>query len=209
MFKRSLLLAASILIAVTFVHVDSWALTGQGVGVRVGWVFDYDQPVLDEAGIGPSDLSMYGAHITLLSISRLSIEAAFEYASQDYLKALTSDLSEIVDVEFEVRDYAVYLTGRYKLIQGNMGVHLGGGLNFHRMTYSLDGSVFGPFAGNFNAQLPDNGWHSGLHGLAGVSFGLPMLPFRAFGEARVAKISVEGEAGMQATFLGGVTFGAF
>jgi len=213
MFKRSLLCAVSILVVVTFVHIDSWALTGQGVGVRVGWVFDYDQPILDEKGIEPSDLSMYGAHITVLSISKLSVEASFEYAYQDYIEEITSSIPVdvdflVADVEFNVRDYGVYLTGRYKLIQGNFGIHLGGGLNFHRMTYSMDVSGLLPWVSD-EIELPDNGWHSGLHGLAGVSLGLPALPFRLFGEARVAKISVEGKAGMQATFLAGATFGAF
>jgi hypothetical protein len=212
-YHRLLLFVALVLAVMTLAPGEAQAITGQGIGVRAGWVFDYDQPILDDEGISPSDLSMYGAHITVLSISKLSVEASLEYASKDYLKEIIGTApggidATVVDVGFKVRDYAVFLTGRYKLIQGNFGVHLGGGLNFHRMTYSMDLPDILSWVSD-EVQLPDNGWHSGMHGLAGVSLGLPMLPFRAFGEVRVAKISVEGKAGMQATLLAGATFGAF
>ena len=196
---------------------ESAAITGQGIGARAGFMFEYDNPKLDEAyehtNLEPKDLSMFGGHLTVLSISKVSAEVALEYASRDYRREIFGDApggvdATVVDVNFKVRDFAVYLTGRYKLIDGSFGIHLGGGVNFHRFTYGMDLSPILQWV-NDDVQLPKGGWFSGFHALAGVSLGLPALPFRFFGEARIAKINVSGKAAQQATVLAGVTFGAF
>lgn len=192
------------------------AITGMGIGARVGFVFDYDHPQLEEQDIEPKDLSMYGAHVTLLAISKLSVELSGEYSYRDYKQEIGYDIGPdrfIAIIDLKVRDYAAFITGRYKLIQGNLGVHLGGGLNFHRFTYSMELPLDQPEEYFWDVigvpEIPEKGWHSGFHVLAGVSLGLPALPFRAFGEARVAKINVSGDAAQQATIIAGVTFGMF
>jgi len=192
---------------------ESMAITGQGIGARVGFVFDYKNPKLHDAykqaSIEPKDLSMIGGHVTVLSISKLSAEAAVEYAHRDYTHEIIGTApGGVVDVDFKVRDFAVYLTGRYKLIDGPFGIHLGGGLNFHRFTYGMNLSPILHWV-NDEVQLPRDGWFSGFHALAGVSLGFPALPFRFFGEARIAKINVSGKASQQGTVLAGATFGAF
>ena len=203
-----LVLGVTLLIIVN--PADCNAVTGLGIGARLGFVSDYEHPLLAEQGIEPKDLSMYGAHITLLSIAKLSVELAGEYSYRDYQREINLDLIDMSPalVDFKVRDYAGYATARYKLITGQLGVHLGGGLNVHRFTYSKELpyaiSQFGDVL-----EIPDNDWYSGFHVLAGVSFGLPMVPFRVFAEGRIAKINVSGEAARQTTLLVGATFGAF
>jgi len=184
MINRRLLLSivGAGLLAVS-VPSHGQAITGMGIGARVGFVFDYDHPQLEEEKIEPKDLSMYGAHVTLLAISKLSVELSGEYSYRDYQRGIpevtripcpecTAD--QALNVDFKVRDYAAFITGRYKLIQGNLGIHLGGGLNFHRFTYSMDLSATDALTLITIPEIPEKGWHSGFHVLAGVS----LLAFR-------------------------------
>jgi hypothetical protein len=204
----SMVLGVTLLITVNPANCN--AVTGLGIGARLGFVSDYEHPLLDEQGIEPEDLSMYGAHITLLSIAKLSVELAGEYSARDFQREINLDLIGMSPalVDFKVRDYAGYATARYKLITGQLGVHLGGGLNIHRMTYSKELPYAIPGFGNV-VEIPVNDWYSGFHVLAGVSFGLPMIPFRVFAEGRIAKINVSDDAARQTTLLVGATFGAF
>jgi hypothetical protein len=208
--RRIALVVLGCIFGVAAFPAASEAIVGMGLGARVGIVPDFAHPTLSDLGIEPQDLSMYGAHATLLSVAQLSIELAAEVAYRDYQREI--DLSAIGQapalVEFGFRDYAGYATARYKLINGQFGVHLGGGLNIHRFTYSQQLPYDIPGFGNV-LEIPDDEWHSGFHVLAGASFGLPMMPFRLFAEGRIAKINVSGDAARQTTFLVGATFGAF
>ncbi len=208
--RRLAILVLGITLLITVNPANCDAVTGLGIGARLGFVSDYEHPLLSEQNIEPEDLSMYGAHITLLSIAKLSVEVAGEYSFRDYRREIDTDCLSClpVPVDFEVRDYAGYATARYKLVTGQLGVHLGGGLNIHRMTYSMELPYAIPGFGDV-LEIPDNDWYSGFHVLAGVSFGLPMMPFRVFAEGRIAKINISGEAARQTTLLVGATFGAF
>ena len=198
-----------IFLVVAFPAVSD-ALTGLGIGARVGTVADFEHPTLNDLGIEPEDLSMYGAHLTMLSIARLSVEVAAEHAFCDYQREINLDLigQSPALVKFTFHDYAGYATARYKLISGELGVHLGGGLNIHRFTYSQELPYAIP---QFDEvlEIPEDEWYTGFHVLAGVSFGMPVMPFRVFAEGRIAKINISGDAARQTTFLVGATFGAF
>ncbi len=211
-FRRILLLGSMIALCLALMPRPAAAL-GMGFGARAGIVFDYDNPKLDSQGIAPKDLSMLGGQITLFGLGQLSVEGSIEYAAKSYTREIVSpDVGGIdattVAADFSVRDYGGFLTGRFKIVQGIFGVHLGGGLSIHRFTYKVDlpheVSWFDDVV-----EVPDNKWHSGIHGLVGVSLGPPMSPIRVFGEVRVVKISVDGDAGQQATALIGLTFGSF
>lgn len=208
--RQFLVLVAGFALLIIINPSQGEAVTGLGFGARIGFVADYDHPLLGEQNLEPKDLTMYGAHITMLSIAKLSVELAGEYSYRDYQRKINLDLIGMSPavVDFQVRNYAGYATARYKLITGQFGVHLGGGLNIHRMTYSKELPYAIPGFGSV-VEIPDNKWYSGFHVLAGASFGLPVLPFRVFAEGRITKINISGEAAQQTTLLAGATFGAF
>jgi|GEM_PF-3055383 len=211
--RQVLLLIVPIVFFVTLPPSECRAVTGLGIGARVGFIFDYDHPQLKKEKIEPKDLSMFGGQLTLLSISKLSVELSGEYTYRDYRREIVSPFDGGIEattaiVTFKVRDYAAYATARYKLIEGNLGIHLGGGINAHRFTYGMNLPYKIPWLDDA-VEIPGNGWHTGFHTLVGVSLGMPMMPFRAFGEVRLTKINVSGKASQQAAIIGGLTFGAF
>jgi hypothetical protein len=185
------------------------AIGGIGIGIRGGLVVSYDHPVLDDQGIKPEDLSMFGGHVTIISISKISVEASGEYSYRDYDRTIDIDVVGERTFGFTVKDYAGYATGRLKLISGTWGVHFGAGLNVHRYVYKMDLPFDLGEGMTSTIELPEDDWHTGFHVLAGVSFGPPMTPIRVFGEARVAKVGFDDDSVTQTTLLAGVTLGLF
>ena len=216
-FRGRIVLLGAVLF-ILLVPGKGWSIAGQGVGVRVGYVFNYHDPSLRHAWGGtnlvPRNLSMVGGHIVIPAISKVSMEAAVEHVSRDYeRKIILGDPGDpgalVWDVPFTVADDALYLTGRYKLIARKVGLHVGGGLNFQHYTYDAG---IGPILMDYlmgRLKLPKDEWHSGFHILAGVSFGIPSVQFRFFNEVRFTNITMSGKASQQGTVLAGVTFGAF
>ncbi len=210
---RKTLVAAVIVICVFFLLPSTApAIGGMGIGIRAGLVASYDHPVLEDDGIEPDDLTMFGGHVTVFSIYKISVEASGEYASRDYDRFFEAPGNGTPfssgDVNLTVKDYAGYLTGRLKLISGIWGAHLGAGLNVHRLVYKMDVPDDLNWVNN-EVLLPEDDWHTGFHVLVGASFGPPMTPIRIFGEARVAKVDVGDNSVSLTTVLAGVTLGLF
>ncbi len=208
MIRKQSIIMLIMFVLIVGVPSSVHAIGGMGIGIRGGLVASYDHPELESQGIEPADLSMFGGHITVISISKISIEAAGEYSFRDYNREVDIPIVGSRDVGFTVKDYAGYVTGRLKLISGIWGVHFGAGLNAHRFVYKKDVPAGVPEEVP-ELLLPADDWHTGFHVLAGVSFGPPMTPIRVFGEARVAKVGFDDDAVTQTTLLVGVTLGLF
>jgi len=181
-----------------------YAITGVGVGVRGGFVHNYDNPGIDKSplDLDLSKMPMLGAHVVLGFIPMLDIEGSAEVA---WKKKEFTYLNEAAD--FTVRDFSLNATAKYKFnFLPVMKPYIGAGLGWHWLTYStsLDSQP--------SLIYPVDENRLGYHGVAGISFRFPALPFEFFGEYRYTRILTEqkdldSKGTDFTTILGGITFG--
>ncbi len=181
-----------------------YAITGVGVGVRGGFVQNYDNPGLDESSL-PVDLKempMLGAHVVFGFIPVINLEGSAEMAwkKKEFLFGDT-------EADFTVRDFSLDVTAKYKFeLMPVIKPYIGAGLGWHWLTYStsLDSDI--------EILLPVDENRLGYHGVGGVSLKFPAVPFEIFAEYRYTHIMTKQEeldtkGTNYSTILGGITFG--
>jgi len=181
-----------------------YAISGVGVGVRGGFIQNYDNPGLDESplGLDLSEMPMLGAHVVFGFIPMLDLEGSAEMAWKK-----KEFMYETIEADFTVRDFSLNVTAKYKFnLVPAIKPYIGAGLGWHWLFYStsLDSEPA--------LVYPVDENRLGYHGVAGISFKFPALPFEFFGEYRYTRILTEQEEldtkGTDfTTILGGITFG--
>jgi len=187
---------------VLFVSTQSFGLTGLGLGVRAGVVANYDNPELsfeEASNMDINQLSMIGGHMRIASLPIFTYEVIAEYSwhNEDY-KVLG------VNVSTKVRDFLLGANVKYVFRIPVVKPYVGGGIATHQMTYEFDpplGSILdGP-----GVVIPEGGPKFGVHGLAGVTLGIPTSPLEFFVEGRIGRISGDDESTRYSAVYGGVT----
>lgn len=181
-----------------------YAITGVGVGVRGGFVQGYDNPGIDESSLSLdlSKMPMLGAHVVFGFIPMLDIEGSAEMAWKK--KEFTY---QSINADFTVRDFSLNVTAKYKFnLVPAVKPYIGAGLGWHWLTYSTS------IDSEPTLVYPADENRLGYHGVAGISFRFPALPFEFFGEYRYTHImtkqeELDTEGTNFSTILGGITFG--
>ncbi|MDH4222670.1 MAG: porin family protein [candidate division Zixibacteria bacterium] len=180
-----------------------YAITGVGIGLRGGFVQNYDNPGIDESPIGLDlkEMPMLGFHATLGFIPLIELEGSAEMAWKK--KEFTY---ETVKAEFTVRDLSFNVTAKYKFnLVPAVKPYIGAGLGWHWLGYSVSGDGMA-----ITTPLDEN--RLGYHGVGGIALRIPALPFELFGEYRYTHImtkqeELDTEGTNFSTILGGITFG--
>lgn len=180
----------------------SFGLSGIGIGARAGVVGNYDNPdlVFEQAkDIDVNNLAMFGGHIRISSLPVFTYELAAEYSwrQEDYT-VLGKGIS------LKVRDFMVSANVKYLIEIPVLTPYFGGGIATHQMTYEFDPPL-GSIVGDVGLVIPSGGPKFGIHGLAGVAFGLPTSPIELFVEGRIGKITGDEESTNYSAVYGGVT----
>jgi opacity protein-like surface antigen len=185
-----------------------YAISGVGVGVRGGFVQNYDNPGLDESSL-PVDLKempMLGAHVVFGFIPIIDLEGSAEMAWKKKEFLFESGV-DTIEADFTVRDFSLNVTAKYKIdLMPVIKPYIGAGLGWHWLTYSTSLDE-GP---SFSLPVDEN--RLGYHGVGGVSLKFPAVPFELFAEYRYTHIMTKQEeldtkGTNYSTVLGGITFG--
>ncbi|MCI0530480.1 MAG: hypothetical protein L0Y74_00795 [candidate division Zixibacteria bacterium] len=187
--KKLLFLA---LLSIFFLATTSHALTGLGIGVRGGYLSGYDNPDLALTTGSVDKMPMLGAHVNVGFIPVFDIVFSGEYAWQ-------TEKDFLPGVDLTYGDLSVNGTAIYKFSMPVISPYVGAGLGFHRLIYSWDGTYPGVAPGDQTKMS----WH----GVGGLTFSFPAMPFEFFVEGRYSSLRTEAKATNYPSFLGGITFG--
>lgn len=163
---------------------SSHALTGLGIGVRVGTIQNYDNPGLDafSSFLSLDKMPVLGVHLKIGTLPLVDFELSAEYAWKKKNILVPMGIYNLKG-DFTVSDFSLNATGKYHLSVPVFKPYVGAGAGFHRLIYKLDiEGMVEPII------LPENESRLGLHAVAGVALKAALLPFEVFIEGRYTHI---------------------
>ena len=174
-----------------------WAISGLGIGVKLGQVTDYDNPQVKIADLKFDDFRLYGAHARL---KRGSV--AFELGLERF-----KDKEQITlfgeSVEAKASDWITHATLKLYFPFPLVQPFVGGGVARHRFTYDYSGPL-GQYE-DVTISVPRDQAFFGYHIVAGAELGTKMLPFNLFVEGKYQKVNSNPDTDFT-TISGGLIF---
>jgi opacity protein-like surface antigen len=182
----------------SFLPIQTFAITGLGIGIRGGLIQNYKNSNLNSLPT-PKDfvkgMPMVGVHLKIGTLRIIHLEASLEYAWKK--KEIT--VEDQVKADFTINDLSLNATAKYIFSFPVIKPYAGAGAGLHRLVYKIS-------QGSYSLYLPENQNRWGFHGVAGLLFKFPMLPFELFGEGRYTIIQTKDKATRYTTILAGLTF---
>ncbi|MBD3170726.1 MAG: outer membrane beta-barrel protein [candidate division Zixibacteria bacterium] len=194
-------IAAITLVALLLSAVNSFAITGLGIGVRGGYITGLDMggiedgvKLLDPNAEVDDQMTMVGAHLRVGTLPIIDFDIAAEYAWKNM------ELYDDYKLDFKI--LAVTATGFYKILPTPMITpYVGLGVGSYTLTYDIKTP-----AGSTPVFDPDKTTKFGYHGVIGAKIKPPMFPLGFFARYRYTYISTEDDATKFSTILVGATF---
>jgi len=189
MKKVTIILSA--LLALIFCH-QAFAVTGLGLGARVGLIQNYDNPVTKKMfpEFSLKQMPMLGVHLKIGTLPIIDLEVSAEYSwrkKKDILyKYNPEGLPNFTPfkADFTIRDLSLNATGKYNFSFPGIKPYIGAGVGIHRILYEIS-------VDTISVILPENENKIGFHGVAGLSLKLPVFPFEFFAEGRYTFINTK------------------
>jgi len=189
----------------SFIPMQTFAITGLGMGIRGGLIQNYKNPNLNSLTTQKDFLkkmSMAGLHLKIGTLRIIDLEASLEYAwkkKEIIVEGVEDYVGNKVKADFTINDLSLNATAKYIFSVPVVKPYLGAGVGLHRLVYKIS-------EGGYSVYLPENQNRLGFHGVGGFLLKFPMLPFELFGEGRYAIIQTKEEATKYTTILAGLTF---
>jgi opacity protein-like surface antigen len=181
-----------------FNPIETFAITGLGIGVRGGLIQNYKNPGLNSF-TGQEDflkeMPLAGIHLKIGTLSIIDLEASLEYAWKE--KEIV--LEDRLKADLTVSDLSLNATAKYVFSVPAVKPYAGVGAGFHRMVYKIS-------IGNYEGYFPDNENRLGFHGVGGLLLKFPVFPFELFGEGRYTIIQTKDKTTKHTTILAGLTY---
>ena len=181
-----------------FNPIQTFAITGLGIGVRGGLIQNYKNPGLNSF-TGQEDLlkemPLAGIHLKIGTLPIIDLEASLEYAWKE--KEIV--LEDRLKADLTISDFSLNATAKYIFSVPAVKPYAGVGAGFHRMVYKIS-------IENYEGYFPDNENRLGFHGVGGLLLKFPVFPFELFGEGRYTIIQTKDEATKYTTIIAGLTF---
>jgi hypothetical protein len=182
----------------SFFPIQTFAITGLGIGIRGGLIQNYKNSNLDSLPT-PKDflknMSLVGVHLEIGTLRIIHLEASMEYA----WKKKEILLEDKIKADFTINDFSLNATAKYIFSFPIIKPYAGAGAGLHRLVYKVS-------KGNYSVYLPENQNRLGFHGVAGLLLKFPAVPFELFGEGRYTIIQTKEKATIYTTILAGLTF---
>jgi hypothetical protein len=182
----------------SFFPIQTFAITGLGIGIRGGLIQNYKNSNLDSLPT-PKDflknMSLVGVHLEIGTLRIIHLEASMEYA----WKKKEILLEDKIKADFTINDFSLNATAKYIFSFPIIKPYAGAGAGLHRLVYKVS-------KGNYSVYLPENQNRLGFHGVAGLLLKFPAVPFELFGEGRYTIIQTKNKATKYTTILAGLTF---
>ena len=182
----------------SFNPIQTFAITGLGIGVRGGLIQNYKNPNLNSLPTQKDFLKkmpLAGIHLKIGTLPIIDLEASLEYA----WKKKEIILEDTINVDLTVNDFSFNATAKYIFSVPTVKPYVGLGAGYHRMVYKIS-------VENYEGYFPDDESTLGFHGVGGLLLKFPVLPFEFFGEGRYTIVQTKNEATKYTTILAGLTF---
>ena len=185
----------------SFIPIQTFAITGLGMGIRGGLIQNYKNPNLNsltEQKDFLKEMSMAGVHLKIGTLRIIHLETSLEYAwKKKEASVLDTFLMDYAD--FTINDLSLNVTAKYIFSFPVVKPYVGAGVGLHRLIYKIS-------IDDYHGYFPDNENRLGFHGVGGLLLKFPMLPFELFGEGRYTIIQTKDKATKYTTILAGLTF---
>jgi opacity protein-like surface antigen len=184
----------------SLVPLQTFAITGLGIGVRGGLIQNYKNPNLNSLPTEKDflkEMPLAGIHLKIGTLPIIDLEASLEYAWKK--KEIILEDKVKIKADLTVNDFSFNATAKYAFSVPVVKPYVGLGVGYHRMVYKIS-------VENYAGYFPDDENTLGFHGVGGVLLKFPVLPFEFFGEGRYTIVQTKNEATKFTTILAGVTF---
>lgn len=176
-----------IILAVTLMATPAFAITGLSIGVRGGWVNNYDQAGLSLGDYKADQMNLFGAQIRFSSLPMVNLILFGDYA----WKKNEYDFGGQT-FEFKMQDFSFGASLVYPIKLKVVSPYFGGGISSHNLSYdyvkplslSLDDE---------GINIPGSMTRLGYHLSGGVNITLPAFPIGFSAEYRWNWIDTPGE----------------
>lgn len=204
MKKVAVILSA--LLALIFCH-QAFAVTGLGLGARVGLIQNYDNPVTKKMfpEFSLKQMPMLGVHLKIGTLPVIDLEVSAEYSWRKK-KDILYKYNQVIPfkADLTIRDLSLNATGKYHFSFPAIKPYIGAGLGIHRILYEIS-------VDTISVILPENENKIGFHAVAGLSLKLPVFPFEFFAEGRYTFINTkqpkfDTKQTHYTTLMAGITF---
>jgi hypothetical protein len=182
----------------SFLPIQTFAITGLGIGIRGGLIQNYKNSNLDSLPTQKDflkNMSLVGVHLKIGTLRIIHLEASVEYA----WKKKEIILEDKIKADFTINDFSLNATAKYVFSFPIIKPYAGAGAGLHRLVYKVS-------KGSYSVYLPENQNRLGFHGVGGLLLKFPTVPFELFGEGRYTIIQTENKATKYTTILAGLTF---
>jgi hypothetical protein len=182
----------------SFLPIQTFAITGLGIGVRGGLIQNYKNSNLNSLPTQKDfvkGMTMAGVHLKIGTLRIIHLEASVEYA----WKKKEIILEDEIKADFTINDLSLNATAKYIFSFPIIKPYVGGGAGLHRWVYKVS-------KGSYSMYLPENQNRLGFHGVGGLLLKFPAIPFELFGEGRYTVIQTKDKATRYTTILAGLTF---
>ncbi len=182
----------------SFIPIQTFAITGLGVGIKGGLIQNYKNPNLNSLPTSKDflkEMPMVGVHLKIGTLRIIHLEGSLEYA----WKKKEIMLENKVKADFTMNDFSVNATAKYIFSFPVIRPYAGAGAGLHRLVYKIS-------KGNYSVYLPENQNKLGFHGVGGLSFKFPVFPLEVFGEGRYTVVQTENKTTKYTTILAGLTY---
>jgi len=189
----------------SFIPIETFAITGLGIGIRGGVIQNYKNSNLNSLPTQKDfvkGMPMVGVHLKIGTLRIIHLEASLEYAwkkKEIILEGNADYVGNKVKADFTTSDLSLNATAKYIFSFPVIKPYAGAGAGLHRLVYKIS-------QGSYSLYLPETQNSLGFHGVAGLLFKFPMLPFELFGEGRYTVIQTKDKATKYTTILAGLTF---
>lgn len=182
----------------SFLPIQTFAITGLGMGIRGGLIQNYKNPNLNSLSTQKDflkNISLAGVHLKIGTLRIIHLEASMEYA----WKKKEIILEDKIKADFTINDFSLNATAKYVFSVPVVKPYLGAGAGLHRLVYKVS-------KGSYSMYLPENQTRLGFHGVGGLLLKFSTFPFELFGEGRYTIIQTKDKATKYTTILAGLTF---
>lgn len=176
--SRTALIFAIIVIGV---NSHAFALTGFGIGGKLGQVTDYDNPGLKLGDAKFSDFTAYGLFVKV-GTKVIDVEFGTDWSKDTQERVI---FGETVQVEAKNVDY--HGTVKYVFPFPVLRPFIGGGIGAHKFSYEYSGAL-GEFD-EVTVKIPSDDTFFGFHGVIGAKLQLGVLPFQPFVEGKISRVN--------------------
>ena len=176
-----------ILLAVTLMASPAFAISGLSIGVRGGWVNNYEQAGLSLGDYKADQMNLFGAQVRFASLPMVNLIVFGDYAwkNKDYDFAGQN-------FQLKMHDLSFGASLVYPLKLKVVSPFVGGGVSSHNLSFDY----VKPLALSLDDEgisVPESMTRLGYHLVGGVNINLPAFPIGFSAEYRWNWIDTPGE----------------